>query len=167
MSPVRLGRRALLTLALAFGLVAPAFAAPPAAGPCPQAPQSLRTEPLSIATRHGVARFTVEIADDDRSREIGLMCRRRLAADRGMLFDFKTVQPSVAFWMKNTLIPLDMVFIGADGRVVSVAHDARPLDETPIYAGGPTLAVLEIAGGRAAQLDIEPGDRVSERIFPR
>jgi uncharacterized membrane protein (UPF0127 family) len=156
---VSLGRRALLSLALALAFGAPALAK------CPRAPQSLRTEPLSIATEHGVARFTVEIADTDRTREIGLMCRTRLAPDRGMLFDFKRPQADVAFWMKNTLIPLDMVFIASDGRVVSVARNAVPLDETPIPAAGVVLGVLEIAGGRAAALDIEPGDRVRARIF--
>ena len=160
MIAVSLGRRALLSLALAFAFAAPALAE------CTQPPQSLRTEPLSIVTQHGIARFTVEVADTDKTREIGLMCRKHMAADHGMLFDFKQVQ-TVAFWMKNTLIPLDMVFIGADGRVVNVAHEARPLDETPIYSAAPILGVLEIAGGRAADLDIEPGDQVRERIFGR
>ena len=110
-------------------------------------------------------RFTAEIAETDETREIGLMCRKHLAPDHGMLFDFKLPRGGIAFWMKNTLIPLDMVFIAADGRVVSIAHDARPLDETPIPAGGVILGVLEIGGGRAAALDIQPGDRVHERIF--
>jgi hypothetical protein len=157
---VSLGRRALLSLAMMLALGAPALAA------CPQAPQSLRTEPLAIATQRGQARFTVEIADTGETREIGLMCRTHLAGDRGMLFDFKTPQP-VSFWMKNTLIPLDMVFIAADGRVVSVASNAIPKDETPINSAGIILGVLEIAGGRAAALGIEPGDRVRERIFPQ
>ncbi len=160
MSVVNSGRRALLSLALALSLGAPALAN------CPQPPQSLRTEPLTIATRHGVARLTVEIADTDKTREIGLMCRTRLAPDRGMLFDFKRPQ-EVAFWMRNTLIPLDMVFIDANGRVVSIASNAAPLDETPIASAGAILAVLEIAGGRAATLGVAPGDKVRERIFPR
>jgi uncharacterized membrane protein (UPF0127 family) len=156
---VSLGRRALLSLALALAFGAPALAK------CPQRPQSLRTEPLSIDTRHGTVRFTTEIADTDQTREIGLMCRKHLAPDRGMLFDFKQSRGGIAFWMKNTLIPLDMVFIAADGHVVSIAHDARPHDETPIPAGAVVLGVLEIAGGRAAALDIQPGDLVHERIF--
>jgi uncharacterized membrane protein (UPF0127 family) len=92
------------------------------------------------------------------------MFRKQLGAYEGMLFDFFREAP-VSFWMKNTLIPLDMVFIAADGHVVSIAHDARPHDETPIPAGGVVLGVLEIAGGRAAALDIQPGDLVHERIF--
>jgi uncharacterized membrane protein (UPF0127 family) len=128
-------------------------------------PQALRTEPLTIVTHHGARLFKVEIADTDQTREIGLMFRRSIAANRGMLFDFHTAQP-VSFWMKNTLIPLDMVFIGADGRIVSIARHATPLSETPIDSGGAVLGVLEIAGDRAAALDIEPGDKVRERIFP-
>jgi uncharacterized membrane protein (UPF0127 family) len=94
------------------------------------------------------------------------MFRRRLAADRGMLFDFKTSQ-RVSFWMKNTLIPLDLVFIGADGRIVTIARQARPLDETPIPSGGDVLGVLEIRGGRAAEIDAAPGDHVQARMFER
>ncbi len=160
MNAVSLGRRALLSLALALGLGAPAMAA------CSQKPQSLRTEPLAITTHRGEAHFTVEIADTNQSREIGLMCRTHLAPDRGMLFDFKQVQ-IVAFWMKDTLIPLDMVFIAADGRIVSIARGAAPMDETPIPSAGPILGVLEIAAGRADALGLQPGDRVRERIFSR
>ena len=127
--------------------------------------QALRTEPLAIHTRHGWVRLTVEVADTDATREIGLMYRKSIAPDRGMLFDFKTPQ-AVEFWMKNTLIPLDMLFIAADGRVLSIARDATPMSETPIPSGGPILGVLEIAGDRAAALDIKPGDKVRERIFP-
>jgi uncharacterized membrane protein (UPF0127 family) len=128
--------------------------------------QALRTEPLAIRTGHGWVRFTVEVADTDDTREIGLMCRDKVAPDRGMLFDFKTPQP-VDFWMKNTLVPLDMLFIGADGRVISIARHATPLSLTPIPSGGAVLGVLEIAGDRAADLDIKVGDKVRERIFPR
>ena len=92
------------------------------------------------------------------------MFRKSMAPNEAMLFDFKTTQP-VAFWMKNTLIPLDMLFITADGHVLSIAHDAIPMNENPIPSGGPVLGVLEIAGGRAAQLGIQPGDIVHERIF--
>ena len=127
-------------------------------------PQSLRTEPLDIVTRYGVRHFTVEIADTDATRETGLMYRKRLAANHGMLFDFKVSQ-DVSFWMKNTWIPLDMIFIGADGRIVSITANANPMSETPIPSGGSILGVLEIQGGRAAKVGAEPGDRVLERIF--
>ena len=80
-----------------------------------------------------------------------------------MLFDFKKPR-EVYFWMKNTLIPLDIVYIKPDGRVLSIAH-ARPMDETPLPSGGPILGVLEIAGGRAEEIGLLPGDRVVHRIF--
>ena len=161
MIAVSLGRQALLSLAFALLFSAPALAH------CGQRPQSLRTEPLQIATAQGVARFTVEIADTGRTREIGLMCRTHMAANRGMLFDFKRPQ-FVQFWMKNTLIPLDMLFIGPDGRVVTIVANAKPMDQTPVpQPAVVALGVLEIAGGRAAALGIASGDKVSERIFPQ
>ena len=125
-----------------------------------------RLEPLSIISASGRAEFQVEVVDNDRTREQGLMYRKALAPDRGMLFDFKRPR-EVAFWMKNTFIPLDLIFIRADGRVLSIARNARPFDETPLASGGPILGVLEIPGGRAAELGVLPGDRVLHRIFPR
>jgi hypothetical protein len=128
--------------------------------------QPLKVETLTIATARGVYHFKVEIADNDATREHGLMFRKTLAPDRGMLFDFKQPAP-VAFWMKNTLIPLDMLFITADGRVLAIARNAVPMSEAPIASGGPVLGVLEIAGGRAAAIGAEPGDKVQERMFHR
>ncbi|HXV00024.1 MAG TPA: DUF192 domain-containing protein [Caulobacteraceae bacterium] len=129
------------------------------------AARPLKVESLDIATARGVYHFKVEIADNDETRERGLMFRRSLAADRGMLFDFKTVQPGgVSFWMKNTLIPLDILFITSDGRILTIAH-AVPLSETPVPSGGPVLGVLEIAGSRATAIGAAPGDKVRERIF--
>jgi uncharacterized protein len=126
--------------------------------------KGLKVEPLDIVTAHGVFHFKVEVADNDATRERGLMFRKTLAADRGMLFDFKAPK-YVAFWMKNTLIPLDMLFIAADGHIVSIARDAVPMSEVPIPSGGEALGVLELRGGRAAEIDAQPGDRVRERIF--
>ena len=126
----------------------------------------LKVEPLDLVTARGVFHFKVEVADTAATREKGLMFRKTLAADRGMLFDFKTPR-LVAFWMKNTLIPLDMLFIAADGHVVSIAQDAVPLSEIPIPSGGAALGVLELRGGRAAEIGAEPGDQVRERIFHR
>jgi uncharacterized membrane protein (UPF0127 family) len=123
--------------------------------------RKLRVERLDIVTAAGIHHFWVEVADTFATRERGLMFRKSLAADRGMLFDFETVQP-VSFWMKNTLIPLDMVFIGADGRIVSIARNATPMSETPIASAGPVLDVLELKGGRAAEIEAAPGDRVRE-----
>ncbi len=128
--------------------------------------QALRVEPLDVVTARGAYHFNVEIADTPQTREQGLMYRKSLARDRGMLFDFKTAQP-VAFWMKNTLIPLDMLFVGADGRIVSIARDAAPMSQTPIPSGGDALVVVELAGGRAAEIGAEPGDVVRERRIHR
>jgi hypothetical protein len=125
----------------------------------------LVVEPLQIVTHDGrILNFRVEIADTDASRERGLMFRKSLAGDAGMLFDFKSEQ-NVSFWMKNTLIPLDMLFIDKDGYIINLAPNATPLSEANIPSGGPVLGVLEIRGGRAAELGVEPGDRVRERIF--
>jgi uncharacterized membrane protein (UPF0127 family) len=149
------GRRGFLAvLALAWlGLAGPIAAATP-----------LRVERLEILAASGPVVFQVEIADTDASREQGLMFRKNLGPNKGMLFDFKRPQQA-AFWMKNTLIPLDILYIAADGRIVSIARNAVPHSEVPIPSGGVVLGVLEIAGGRAAQLGIYPGDRVKHRIF--
>jgi uncharacterized protein len=114
--------------------------------------------PLTIRSKNGVHRFTVEVAATPQQQERGMMFRRSLAPDRGMIFPYNPPQP-VGFWMRNTLIPLDMIFIRADGRIARVAT-AKPLDETVVAAGEPVVAVLEIAGGRASELGIVAGDRV-------
>jgi uncharacterized membrane protein (UPF0127 family) len=120
--------------------------------------------PLTIETAAGPRNFTVEIADNDLARERGLMFRTALAADRGMLFDFVEPQET-AFWMKNTLIPLDMLFVRADGVIANIKADAKPGDLNPIPSDGPIRAVIEIAGGGAAKLGIKPGDHVKHPIF--
>jgi uncharacterized membrane protein (UPF0127 family) len=141
----------------------------PYAACAPTTPEAKRAKPgsverLDIATARGPVRLQVEIADTEAERAQGLMCRRSMAPDRGMLFDFKTSRP-VYFWMKNTLIPLDMVFIDQDGRIVAVAANTTPLSTDPVGPGAPVLAVLELAAGRAAALGIAPGDRMKHRIF--
>ena len=114
--------------------------------------------PLTIRTATGTHMFTVQIAATPEQQEHGLMFYRSLGADQGMIFPYDPPQ-SVSFWMKNTLIPLDMVFIRADGTIARIAT-AKPLDETPVPAGEPVAAVLEIRGGRAAELGIREGDTV-------
>lgn len=126
--------------------------------------QSLRTEPLEVATHGGVKHFTVEIAARPQEREIGLMYRKSLAADHGMLFEFNTVAPE-SFWMKNTYIPLDIVFIAPDGKVVNIARQTTPMSEAGIPSAGPVDAVLELRGGRAAEIGLEPGDVVHAKFF--
>jgi len=114
--------------------------------------------PLTIRSATGEHKFTVEVAATPGQQERGLMFVRSLAPDRGMIFPYDPPQ-QVSFWMKNTLIPLDMIFIRADGTIARIAT-AKPLDETPVPGGEPIAAVLEIAGGRAAELGIRMGDRV-------
>jgi hypothetical protein len=122
------------------------------------------TEPLTIVTASGPHQFAVEVMRTPPQLEKGLMFRRFLPADRGMLFDFKVEQP-VMMWMKNTYIPLDMIFIGKSGRVVSIAADTEPLSEHIIPSGGPVLAVLEVNAGTAARIGLKVGDKVRDPLF--
>ena len=115
-------------------------------------------------TAQGVRHFRARIADDPAEREHGLMFVSVLPEDEGMLFDFGDASPR-AFWMKNTLIPLDIIFIGADGRIINIAENTTPYSLEPAPSAGPALAVLEIGGGLSAELGIRPGDRVVHRIF--
>lgn len=118
------------------------------------------TEPLSIRAADGsVKQFTVELAVTSEQRAQGLMFREDMAADRGMLFDFGGSR-RVAMWMKNTYLPLDMVFIRADGTIARVAADRLPLSENIIDSGEPVHFVLELNGGAAARLAIAAGDKV-------
>jgi uncharacterized protein len=115
--------------------------------------------PLTIRSKSGVHRFTVEIAATPDQQERGLMFRKSLAPNRGMIFPYEPPQ-EVGFWMKNTLIPLDIVYIRANGTIARITN-AQPMDITPLPSGEAVALVLEIAGGRAAQLGIKEGDKVS------
>jgi hypothetical protein len=115
--------------------------------------------PLTINSKRGVHKFTVEVAGTPDQQEKGLMFRKSLAGDRGMIFPYDPPE-SVAFWMKNTLIPLDIIFIRSDGTIVRITK-AQPMDLTPLPAGEPIAAVLEIRGGRAEELGIAEGDIVT------
>lgn len=162
-----IARRVAVALALAL-TAAPALAQIPRQDPksCKGQPEIKPLEPLQVRTDKGVTTFQVEIADSEIEREYGLMCRRALAADRGMLFLFARETPQM-FWMRNTLIPLDIIYIGADGRVVSISRSVQPLDERGAPSAGPAKFVLELAAGRAAQIGLLPGDRVLHRALPR
>jgi len=119
---------------------------------------------LVIDTTAGEAKIDVEVAADWRSQEYGLMNRKSLPRRTGMIFDFRS--PSMtSFWMKNTLISLDMIFIREDGTISSVAPDAVPMSLTSIPSTEPVRAVLEIGGGEAAKLGIYPGQKVHNAIF--
>jgi uncharacterized membrane protein (UPF0127 family) len=116
--------------------------------------------PLEIVTRAGVQVFSVEEAKTDEERERGLMFRTSLPDGQGMIFDFSPEQ-NVSMWMKNTLIPLDMIFIRADGRILRIAENTRIQSEEIIPSGGPVRAVVEVIAGTAKKYGIAPGDRVS------
>ena len=144
-----------------MGLVLVALVGCAASGPQPRLPVT----PLSILTARGPVHFRVELASNSSEHATGLMFRTVMAPDAGMLFDFHR-PTSVAFWMKNTILPLDMIFIRMDGTVSTIHARAVPESETPIYSAEPIRAVLEINAGRAEALGIEPGDRVEHAIFP-
>ena len=112
--------------------------------------------PLTIKSRNGVHHFKVDVAATVEQQEKGLMFVKSLAGDRGMIFPYDPPQ-EVAFWMKNTLIPLDIVYIRKDGTIVRITK-AEAMDLTPLPSGEPIAAVLEIRSGRAAELGIQEGD---------
>lgn len=114
---------------------------------------------LVLRTEKGEFVFNVEVVDTPDKRAEGLMFRQSLAPDAGMLFDFKEAR-EVSFWMRNTFIPLDMIFIAADGTVETIHVNARPQDPTSIPSGVPVQFVLEIPGGRSVEIGLKPGDKV-------
>lgn len=118
--------------------------------------------PLTIKSGGKTHSFTVEMTRTSQEQAQGMMFRTELAPDMGMLFPFPSPKPA-SFWMKNTVIPLDLLFVRADGSIESIAANAVPYSLDPISSAEPVAAVLELAGGRAAELGIKPGDRVSWR----
>ena len=124
------------------------------------APSGLDLVTLTIQSGGRSHVFRVEVARTADQQAQGLMNRRSLAPDAGMLFPFDPPRPA-SFWMRNTLIPLDMIFIRPDGAIARVAANTVPLSETPVAVAEPVTAVLELRGGRAAALGIREGDRVS------
>ena len=122
-------------------------------------------EPLTIASQKGPVRFKVEVAATEAQQEHGLMCRKSLGRDRGMLYVFSDRRP-VAFWMKDTLVSLDVLFIDAGGVIFDIAANAKPQSLDPIRSGAEVAAVLEINGGEAEALHIKVGDRVQSRSLP-
>ena len=123
-------------------------------------PAGLEQVPLTITSGQRTHRFTVEIARTREEQATGLMNRSELAPDRGMIFPFDPPRDA-SFWMKNTLIPLDMIFVRTDGSIANIAENTVPLSLESVRSEGPVGAVLELAGGRAAELGIKPGDKVA------
>lgn len=145
-------------LALVFGLV---FAA--LVGGCSD---EVASDPgkLTLVTASGRHVYGVELALTPEMQARGLMYRREMAADHGMLFDFR--EPKEAhFWMRNTFIPLDIIFIAGNGRVHRIAADTEPLSDTIVPSEGPVRAVLELNAGTAAAIGLAPGDLVEHPVF--
>ena len=115
--------------------------------------------PLTITANGREHRFIVEVASTAEQQAMGLMYRNRLDPDRGMIFPFDAPKQA-SFWMRNTLIPLDMIFIRADGSIANIAANTVPYSEEPVLSDGPVAAVLEIPGGRSGELGIKAGDKV-------
>jgi uncharacterized membrane protein (UPF0127 family) len=149
-------RRAAVLTSLALWLVCAAWGATAAAACAPGE--------VALRGPWGSARFTVEIADDPQERSRGLMFREQMPRGAGMLFVYEYPQ-QVAFWMRNTLIPLDMIFIDSRGVVRRIHDRAIPHDETAIPGGGPMLAVLEINGGLARAMGMTEGTEVQHPAF--
>ncbi len=125
---------------------------------------ALTVEQLEIVTKGGVWVFEVEMAQTPEEQETGLMYRRELADGKGMLFDMGEDRPAV-FWMKNTYVSLDMIFIRSDGSIANIAENTTPLSEARIYSSEPVRGVLEVVAGTAKRYGIMPGDRVGHRLF--
>ena len=121
-------------------------------------------QPLEIVTKSGVQVFSVEMATTEEEKTTGLMYRKELADGKGMLFDFSPEQ-EVSMWMKNTYIPLDMIFIRADGRILRIAENTEPLSTKIIPSRGLAKGVLEVIAGTAQKYGIAPGDRVAHPLF--
>ncbi len=125
-----------------------------------------RDDSVSLRGDWGKALFSIEVADDQAERSRGLMFRKKLPLSAGMLFVYERPQ-TLSFWMRNTLIPLDLLFIDAQGVVQRIHHSAKPLDETPIPGGDDLLSVLEINGGLARRLGITEGTQLRHPAFAK
>lgn len=121
-------------------------------------------DPLVIETENGPVTFTVELAESQAARTRGMMHRPSMEPDAGMLFDFE-VEQVVSIWMRNTMIPLDIIYIRSDGTIAKIVANAVPYSLRPMYSDYPVVGVLEIAGGRSAELGIDAGDLVRHAWF--
>jgi uncharacterized membrane protein (UPF0127 family) len=127
-------------------------------------PAEPKLERVSVDTAKGAQVFMVEVVREEKERNRGLMFRESMAKDRGMLFDYDPPQ-EISFWMKNTFIPLDIIFIDVEGKIISIAEKTTPLSLTPLPSGGEARGVLEINGGLSEKLGIKVGDRVHHALF--
>lgn len=128
------------------------------------APVTFEQSSLTIDAAHDSFEFQVEMAVTPEQRAQGLMFREDLEEGQGMLFDFGRPQHA-SMWMRNTYVPLDMLFIDADGRITQIAANTQPLSDKVVASREPVRAVLELRGGVSAKLGIKPGDRVIHPLF--
>ncbi len=126
--------------------------------------QGTSRDRLTITSTHGDFKFFVELADEPEERRIGLMHRKEMAVNHGMLFLFERIGPK-SFWMKNTHIPLDMLFLSKSGVILQIESNAQPGSLRDVRSNKPVLAVLEINGGLARKLGIRVGDSVRHKSF--
>ncbi|WP_371741660.1 DUF192 domain-containing protein [Novosphingobium sp. 9U] len=152
----------LLLGACSSGVLDGSAASAKAAAPAVHPISGLPVIDLAVKTKSKAHHFRVEVAASQEEQAKGLMFRTEMGADEGMLFPEETPRrPS--FWMKNTVIPLDIIYVGTDGRILNIVN-ALPYDLTPLPSEGVAIAVLELNGGRAEQLGIKPGDKVSWKL---
>lgn len=151
---IRLVLTALAALAAATSLSACSI------GSQAETKQGASVVPLSLDTAAGEVKLQVEVARTEEEQARGLMFRTSLAANGGMIFPYDPPRPA-SFWMKNTLIPLDMIFIRKDGTIARIVDNTTPESLEPVQSGEPVAAVLELAGGRAAELGLAEGDKVA------
>ena len=131
-----------------------------AAAPAVHPVSGLQVIPLTVTSGDEKIGFRVEVADTREAQARGLMFRTELGDFEGMIFPYDGTTAQ-SFWMKNTPLPLDIIFVGPDKRISNIAAEAEPYSLDPVYSVGPVLGVLELRGGRAEELGIEPGDRVA------
>jgi uncharacterized membrane protein (UPF0127 family) len=160
---IRFAGFALLALAVGCSPASNAVAGKTASTAATQAAthpvSALSVVPLTVTGVKGTHKFAVEVAQSPAEQEQGLMFRTTMGPDEGMIFPMNPARDA-AFWMKNTVIPLDIIFVGRDHRILNIAANAVPYDLNPLPSAGPVSGVLELNGGRAAQLGIGPGDKV-------
>ena len=152
-------RAALISVAVVLAALAGCRSDPAEGEAASVAESGLGTIPVTIRTASGNHRFTAEVARSEEEQAQGLMFRDNLAPDAAMLFPFSPPRPA-SFWMENTAIPLDMIFVRADGSIAFIGVNAVPYSRERVGVTEPVAAVLEIAGGRSAELGITEGDRV-------
>lgn len=149
----------ILCAAVAAGCGQTSEAEAPAVGPT-----GMEIEPLTIVTDTGRHDFLVEVADTEEERAQGLMFRPPLEDNQGMLFELEEVAEQ-SFWMRNTPSSLDIIYIGPDGRIISIARHTTPNSDTRLYSNGSAMGVVELRAGRAGEIGAEPGDQVEHPFF--